>query len=264
MPFLLPAGPWGRQQHEATALSAALGAGAAGMCCVAFFRTYGYYGNSALEFPSGIPRDRRQTVARVVQLWVYPVKGMRGIQLPEATLRRSVHGGAGGFLYDRRFMVVNGEGNFVTQRQLPQLATVTTALETVDPGSWYGEKAKYLRLTAVGGLTVAVPCELSVRCVSFFLGLLLLLLLLLPRALCGVPPTLHPSHRGRSSTRAPWQEGATLRTVRCWSDEVSAEDCGDAAADFLRHALGRPDLRLVRFAAGSRPSSQSGDRRWTE
>jgi hypothetical protein len=100
------------------AVAALLGSALVGSVCVAWNR-------ATPIIPSGQEGIPTTSVARVVELWVYPVKGMKGIQLQEAALRR---GPAGGFLWDRRFMVVDAGGNCVTQRELPALATVTTAL----------------------------------------------------------------------------------------------------------------------------------------
>ncbi len=54
--------------------------------------------------------------ARVAALHVYPVKGMRGRALADAEV--AVHGLA----RDRRWMVVDAEGRFLTQRQVPAMA----------------------------------------------------------------------------------------------------------------------------------------------
>lgn len=61
--------------------------------------------------------------ARVSALYVYPVKACRGIRMDSARIV------ARGFEYDRRYMIVDPSGRFVTQRELPELALVTTALE---------------------------------------------------------------------------------------------------------------------------------------
>ncbi len=59
----------------------------------------------------------------VRSLHLYPVKSLgRGISLPRATA------GDRGFLHDRRFLVVDEEGRFLTQRVLPRMALVTVAL----------------------------------------------------------------------------------------------------------------------------------------
>ncbi len=56
-------------------------------------------------------------------LYVYPVKSARGIELAEGVLSSR------GLLHDRRFMVVDGEGQFLTQREQPLLARLGTAFE---------------------------------------------------------------------------------------------------------------------------------------
>lgn len=59
---------------------------------------------------------------RVTALWVYPVKSLGGIALDAARLD------ATGLAYDRRWMLVDAAGRFLTQRAHPQLATVRVAL----------------------------------------------------------------------------------------------------------------------------------------
>jgi uncharacterized protein YcbX len=56
--------------------------------------------------------------ATIEQLWVYPVKSCAGIQLTEVELTET------GLLYDRAWMVVDSEGEFVTQRELPRMALI--------------------------------------------------------------------------------------------------------------------------------------------
>lgn len=58
----------------------------------------------------------------IEQLWVYPVKSLAGIPLNVSVLQTT------GLANDREWMIVDGNGRFVTQRQLPQLATIKTAL----------------------------------------------------------------------------------------------------------------------------------------
>ncbi|MDB4972839.1 MAG: uncharacterized protein JWN48_1180 [Myxococcaceae bacterium] len=55
-------------------------------------------------------------------LFVYPVKSARGLALSEARLSDR------GLEHDRRFMVVDPSGRFLTQRELPMLARLVTAL----------------------------------------------------------------------------------------------------------------------------------------
>lgn len=63
-------------------------------------------------------------LARIEQLLVYPVKSCAGVSLPQALLTDT------GLDLDRAWMVVDGDGEFVTQRELPRLALVQTQLKT--------------------------------------------------------------------------------------------------------------------------------------
>lgn len=56
-------------------------------------------------------------------LYVYPVKGLKGIPLEAARCT------ARGLEHDRRWMVVDREGTFISQRSHPKMATVWTAIE---------------------------------------------------------------------------------------------------------------------------------------
>ncbi len=60
--------------------------------------------------------------ATVTDLVVYPVKSCRGIALEEATI------GSGGIEGDRRWMIVNEAGRYMTQRELPRMATIVPTL----------------------------------------------------------------------------------------------------------------------------------------
>lgn len=59
---------------------------------------------------------------RVAGLFIYPVKSLRGVALPAADLD------ALGFAGDRRFMIVDDTGKFLTQRTHARMAQVNTAL----------------------------------------------------------------------------------------------------------------------------------------
>jgi len=80
--------------------------------------------------------------ATVKSLHVYPVKGMKGIEVAEARATER------GLEHDRRWMVVDPAGEFFTQRSHPRLATVWTELV---------QGALELAAPDVG--TVAVPLE---------------------------------------------------------------------------------------------------------
>lgn len=55
---------------------------------------------------------------RLSEIWVYPVKSLRGYSVPSTTLIE------GGLALDRRWMIVSEEGQFLTQRDLPQMVSL--------------------------------------------------------------------------------------------------------------------------------------------
>ena len=76
------------------------------------------------------------------QINVYPVKGLKGIELESARCTDR------GIEHDRRWMVVDGAGRFLSQREHPKMATVWTDLE-----------ADRLTLSAPDEGSVDVPLE---------------------------------------------------------------------------------------------------------
>lgn len=136
-------------------------------------------------------------------LFLYPVKGLRGFAVNAAAVD------ALGLVGDRRFLVVDGTGRFLTQRTLPRMAQIATALD-----------ATHLTLSADSAGTVRV-------------------------ALCPDPT-------------------APLRTVSIWkSEDLQAEDCGDAVAAYLSAILST-HCRLVRIGPAFRrpvlkPAAHPGD-----
>lgn len=118
-------------------------------------------------------------------LYIYPVKSLRGFSVTAAEVDSL------GVAGDRRFLVVDENNRFLTQRALPRMAQIATGL---GPAS--------LKLTAAG-------------------------------------------HGGVSVGRAP-EPGAPVRSVTIWkSENLLAEDCGDAPAVWLSDFLG-VKCRLVR------------------
>nr|WP_237747949.1 MOSC N-terminal beta barrel domain-containing protein [Spirulina subsalsa] len=57
------------------------------------------------------------------ELTIYPIKSCRGIALTEAQVLSK------GFLWDREFMITNEQGQFLTQRDFPQLATLGVTID---------------------------------------------------------------------------------------------------------------------------------------
>lgn len=68
------------------------------------------------------------TTARVTSLHVYPIKGCRGIDVERADV--AVTGLVAEGVGDREWMIVDADGRFLTQRELPRLALVATAISS--------------------------------------------------------------------------------------------------------------------------------------
>jgi len=58
----------------------------------------------------------------VSELFIYPIKSLGGIALSSATVTDR------GFQYDRRWMLVDEQNNFITQRSFPQMALLQVAV----------------------------------------------------------------------------------------------------------------------------------------
>ncbi len=58
----------------------------------------------------------------ISQLWIYPIKSLRGISLQSVQLEKR------GFQYDRRWMLIDSEHHFITQRQYPKMALIEVEL----------------------------------------------------------------------------------------------------------------------------------------
>jgi uncharacterized protein YcbX len=78
---------------------------------------------------------------RLTQLTLYPIKSIRGLEVAEARIEPR------GLERDRRWMIVDAENRFVTQREHPELARISL---TVDGG-------QTLRLEADGLPALTVP-----------------------------------------------------------------------------------------------------------
>jgi len=63
-------------------------------------------------------------VARIARLFIYPIKSCAGIEVQEAVLLET------GLEWDRAWMVVDEQGEFVTQRELPRMALIRPQLKT--------------------------------------------------------------------------------------------------------------------------------------
>ena len=83
----------------------------------------------------------------IAELTLYPIKSCAGIALQEATLTEQ--GLMSQQVYDREWMVVDGEGRQLTQREHPRMALITPRL-----------KADTLELRAPGMLILEIPLGL--------------------------------------------------------------------------------------------------------
>ena len=61
--------------------------------------------------------------AKIVDLRIYPIKSCKGLSVNCARIT------ARGLIYDRLFMIVDGDNKFVTQRTSPELSLVETSIE---------------------------------------------------------------------------------------------------------------------------------------
>lgn len=57
------------------------------------------------------------------EIWVYPIKSLGGISLPSAVPESR------GLRYDRRWMLVDEQGKFVSQREIPAMSMLGTRLD---------------------------------------------------------------------------------------------------------------------------------------
>lgn len=64
--------------------------------------------------------------ARIARLFVYPVKSCAGVEVTESVLTAS------GLDLDRAWMVVDSQGEFVSQRELPRMALIRPQLKHLD------------------------------------------------------------------------------------------------------------------------------------
>jgi uncharacterized protein len=70
-----------------------------------------------------MPGMNADVTARIARLFVYPVKSCAGVELTEAVLTET------GLDLDRAWMVVDENGEYVTQRELPRMALVKVQLK---------------------------------------------------------------------------------------------------------------------------------------
>ncbi len=55
------------------------------------------------------------------EIWIYPIKSLGGIQVTEALVQER------GLQYDRRWMIVDPQGRFLTQRTVHEMVLLDVA-----------------------------------------------------------------------------------------------------------------------------------------
>lgn len=76
----------------------------------------------------------------ISQLYLYPVKSLAGFQVQQWPVDKT------GLRYDRQWMLIDQQGQFLSQRRLPKMALITTRIED-----------QLLWLSAPGHQPVAIP-----------------------------------------------------------------------------------------------------------
>jgi uncharacterized protein YcbX len=190
---------------------------------------------------------------RIAALWTYPVKSCAGVSLPQATLTDK------GLDHDRAWMVVDAEGEMLTQRELPRMALIQPHLHASTGDSY----ALTLQAPGMAPVTVApadhattasrvrvwndeVPAFDAGEAVGHWLTRFLC-----PQAQPGVPGPLRlvrfDDHHARPSS-ATWTQGHTA--LNRFSDGFALLVVSQASLDELNHRLaqqGQPAVDMRRF-----------------
>lgn len=142
----------------------------------------------------------------IKELWVYPIKGCKGTQVHQAEVDQL------GLLGDRRWMIVDSDGVFQSQREISKMALIHPEIMIAGDGPSDGQAGTVSSSTvAVAGVRLTFPGMTPLEV-----------------------PVLTP------------QAGAATRQVTIWGQAVAgAADQGDEAAAWLAQALGSDGLRLV-------------------
>lgn len=188
------------------------------------------------ETPRGTT-PRTPSAMRVSRLFVYPVKSMRGVEVSRAHVEER------GFRHDRRWMVIDQSGSFLSQRRNARMALVTVRVHEPAPPSPSASSSASASAASALGSPFARPTRGSSQtqtgadaCGPVVLEL-------------ACPDMAH-------SLRVPVRQAVAdvrAETVRVWDDHVSgAFDQGQNAARWLSQALKMDGLRLVYMGASCR------------
>lgn len=81
-----------------------------------------FIGTSAL-LAAALSYAKSVRTAKVTEIWIYPIKSCGGISMKKALV------GKRGFEFDRLFMFVDKENNFISQRSHPKLALIVCSID---------------------------------------------------------------------------------------------------------------------------------------
>jgi uncharacterized protein YcbX len=84
---------------------------------------------------------------RLSEIWVYPIKSLGGIRVTQADVKEK------GLEYDRRWMLVDETGTFMTQRVLPSMALLKLKMENGEIRIVHNSKAKTLSISLTPSLS---------------------------------------------------------------------------------------------------------------
>ena len=80
-----------------------------------------FFGTSAL-MAAALSYTKQVRTAKVTEIWIYPIKICKGIKMAKALV------GKRGFEFDRLFMFVDKENNFISQRSHPKMALIECSI----------------------------------------------------------------------------------------------------------------------------------------
>lgn len=80
-------------------------------------------------------------VLKLVEIWIYPVKSLGGIRIPSSKVLEK------GLPFDRRWMLVDENGFFMTQRSYPGMALIKASMDAENLVLRHGQEAVQIPLT---------------------------------------------------------------------------------------------------------------------
>ncbi len=85
-------------------------------------------------------------IRRISEIWIYPIKSLAGVRLNTTVVKQK------GLQYDRRWMLVDKDGRFLTQREHPKMALFNVAMTN-----------DYLTVSALANTTNAIDQSIRIE-----------------------------------------------------------------------------------------------------